>query len=222
MMMMTSLSVPGVAVNSTYISDYLIEVHGSPDQSFKLNFQTVSSRVMSFTLNITLSRCPPGFYRTGDENPSNIICKCSVYDDNQKYNDIPYCDEVAFKAYIQPQHWAGYIKDDSKLVTSRCPPGYCFNNNNRIIELPLEASNERLDQLICSPQHRQGVLCGHCKPGYTIYANSEYYECGDCTIKPGLVVQMVAKFVPLYVFMFIIILLDINLASGHLNTFVFF
>ena len=86
----------------------------------------------------------------------------------------------------------------------------------------MEASNERLDQLICSPQHRQGVLCGRCKPGYRIYANSEYYECGDCTIKPGLVVQMVAKFLPLYVFMFIIILLDINLASGHLNTFVFF
>ena len=218
----TDKTVARVANTSTYISDNLIEVHGSPGQPFKLDFQMVSSRVSSVTLNSTLGECPPGFYLSENEDPSTSTCRCSVYNDNQKYTDIPYCDEVAFKAYIQPQHWAGYVKDDSVLVTGRCPPGYCFNNNNKIIELPLAASNERLDQLICSPQHRQGVLCGRCKPGYKIYANSKYYKCGECTIQPGLVVQIFARFVPLYIFLFAIILLDINLASGHLNTFVFF
>ena len=218
----TDKTVARVANTSTYISDNLIEVHGSPGQLFKLDFQTVSSRVSSLTLNSTLGECPPGFYLSKNKDLSTSTCRCSVYDDNQKYTDIPYCDEVAFKAYIQPQHWAGYIKDDSVLVTGRCPPGYCFNNNNRIIELPLEAGNEHLDQLICSPQNRQGVLCGRCKPGYRIYANSKYYQCGECTIKQGLLVQFFAKYVPEYVFLFAIILLDINLASGHLNTFVFF
>ena len=179
----TDKTVARVANTSRYISDSLIEVHGSPGQPFKLDFQTVSSRVSSLTLNSILDKCPPGFYLSENEDPSTSICRCSVYDDNQKYNDIPYCDEVTFKAYIQPQHWAGYVKDDSVLVTSRCPPGYCFINNDRIIELPLEASNERLDQLICSPQYRQGVLCGRCKPGYRIYANSKYFECGECTIQ---------------------------------------
>ena len=218
----TDESVARVADTSTYISDNFIKVHGSPGQPFKLDFQAVSSRVLSFTLNSTLGECPPGFYLSETKDHSMSTCRCSVYDDNQKYNDIPYCDEVAFKAYIQPQHWAGYIKDDSVLVTGRCPPGYCFDNDNRIIQLPSKAGSERLDQLFCSPQHRQGVLCGRCEPGYRIYANSKYYECGDCTIKPGLVVQIFAKFVPLYVFLLTVILLDINLASGHLNTFVFF
>ena len=218
----TNESVARVADTSTYISDNLIEVHGSPGQPFKLDFQTVSSRVLSFTLNSSLSKCPPGFYLSENEDHSMSTCMCSVYDDNQKYTDIPYCDEVAFEAYIQPQHWAGYIKDDNVLVTGRCPPGYCYDNDNRIIQLPSKAGSEQLDQLICSPQHRQGVLCGRCKPGYRIYANSKYYECGNCTIKPGLVVQIFAKFVPLYVFLLTVILLDINLASGHLNTFVFF
>ena len=35
-------------------------------------------------------------------------------------------------------------------------------------------------------------------------------------------IKIFAKFVPLYLFLFTIILLDVNLASGHLNTFVFF
>ena len=218
----TDSTVARVADTSKYISDNLIEVHGSPSHPFKLDFQTISTRVLSFSLNTTLARCPPGFYLFQNVDPSTSTCKCSVYDDKEKYSDIPYCDEVAFKAFIQPQHWAGYIEDDSVLVTGRCPPGYCFPNNNNIIQLPSEAGNEQLDQLICSPQNRQGVLCGRCKPGYNIYANSKYYECGQCTVQSGIAVQIFAKFIPLQAFLLTIILLDINLASGHLNTFVFF
>ena len=218
----TNETVARVADTSAYFSDNLVEVLGTPDHPFKLDFQTISTRVLSFSLNSTLARCPPGFYLFQNVDRSTSTCRCSVYDDNEKYSDIPYCDEVAFKAFIQPQYWAGYIRDDSVLVTGRCPPGYCFPNNNNIIQLPSEAGNEQLDQLICSPQNRQGVLCGRCKPGYNIYANSKYYECGKCTIKSGMAVQIFAHFVPLYVFLLTIVLLDINLASGHLNTFVFF
>ena len=218
----TDETVARVADTSAYFSDNLVEVLGSPGHPFKLDFQTISTRVLSFSLNSTLARCPPGFYLSQNVDRSTSTCRCSVYDENEKYSDIPYCDEVAFKAFIQPQYWAGYIRDDSVLVTARCPPGYCFPNNNNIIQLPSQAGNEQLDQLICSPRNRQGVLCGRCKPGYNIYANSKYYECGECTVKSGIVVQIFAKFVPLYVFLLAIILLDINLASGHLNTFVFF
>ena len=136
-----------VADTSAYFSDNLVEVLGSPGHPFKLDFQTISTRVLSFSLNSTLARCPPGFYLFQDADRSTSTCRCSVYDDNQKYSDIPYCDEVAFKAFIQPQYWAGYITDDSVLVTGRCPPGYCFSNNNNIIQLPSEAGNEKLDQL---------------------------------------------------------------------------
>ena len=52
-----------------------------------------------------------------------------------------------------------------------------------------------------------------------MYANSKYYECGQCTIKSGQLVLFFAKYVPLIIFL---ILLDVNLVSGELNTFVFF
>ena len=215
-------SIVKVANISTYISTNLIEVTGAQDRQFQLYFQSITTRVLSFSLNVTLAKCPPGFYLHETSPVSQSKCRCSVYDTNEKYNDIPYCDESSSQAFIQSQFWAGYIRNNSVLVVGRCPPGYCLSNGSRQIPLPTEANDTKLDQLICSPNNREGVLCGLCKPGYFVYANSKFYECGRCTVKSGKLVEFFAKYVPLIIFLITIILIDINLASGQLNTFVFF
>ena len=125
-------------------------------------------------------------------------------------------------AFLQSHFWAGYIRNNSVLVVGRCPPEYCLSNGSRQIPLPTVANNTKLDKLICSPNNRKGVLCGRCKPEYFVYANSKYYECGRCTVKSGHLVQFFAKYVPVIIFLITIILVDINLVSGQLNTFVFF
>ncbi|XP_065890677.1 uncharacterized protein [Dysidea avara] len=214
-------SVANVADTSTFVSDNLVEVHGSPGQQFQLDFQTITTRVLSFSLNTTLSRCPPGFYFPRNTDSSSNECKCSIYDSKQKYNDIPFCDEKALQAFLQPHFWAGYI-DNDVLVTASCPAGYCYTKGNNRIPLPTEANKQKLDELICSPKNREGILCGHCKPGYYVYANSKDYECGLCTLESGMVIQFFVKFVPLFIFLLTIILMDINLAAGQLNAFVFF
>ena len=215
-------SIVRVANTSTYISNNLIEVTGSQDRQFQLDFQSITTRVLSFSLNATLARCPPGFYLPKTIPVSQSKCRCSIYDANEKYNEIPYCDEGSLQAFIQSQFWAGYIRDDSVLVVGRCPPGYCLSNGSRQIPLPTEASNEKLDELICSPNNREGVLCGRCKSGYSVYTNSKFYQCGHCNVQSGIAVIIFAKYVPLVIFLIAIIFLDINLASGQLNTFVFF
>ena len=214
-------SIVSVANTSTYISTNHIEVTGAQDKQFQLDFQSITARVLSFSLNATLGKCPPGFYLPKTSSVSQSKCRCSVYDDNEKYNDIPYCDESSSRAFIQSQFWAGYIRNNSTLVVGRCPPGYC-SNGSRQIPLPTEANNTKLDQLICSRNNREGMLCGRCKPGYFVYANSKFYECGRCNVKSGKVVEFSAKYVPLIIFLITIILVDINLASGQFNTFVFF
>ena len=215
-------SIVRVANTSTYISTNLIEVTGAQDREFQLDFQSITTRVLSFSLNATLAKCPPGFYLPETSPVSQSECRCSVYDANEKYNDIPYCDELSSRAFIQSQFWAGYIRDDSVLVVGRCPPGYCLSNGSRQIPLPNEANNTKLDELICSSNNREGVLCGRCKQGYFVYANSKFHECGECSVKSGKLVEFFAKYVPLIIFLITIILVDINLASGQLNTFVFF
>ena len=215
-------SIVQVANTSTYISTNLIEVTGSQDRQFQLNFQSITTRVLSFSLNATLAQCPPGFYLPKTTPVSESKCRCSVYDAKEKYNDIPYCDEASMQAFLQSQFWAGYIRNNSVLVVGRCPPEYCLSNGSRQIPLPTEANNTKLDELICSPNNREGVLCGRCKPGYFVYVNSKYYECGRCTVKSGHLVEFIAKYIPLIIFLITIILVDFNLVSDQLNAFVFF
>ena len=217
-------SAGNLASTSTYISDNQIEVLGSPGESFLLHFYTVTTRVLSFTINITLAECPPGYYfPTDTANPSHGKCICSVYDKNQRYDHVPYCEVATFQAVLQPQFWAGYPQGGNVLVTGKCPSGYCHTNKTKKLLLPPEANSDQLNELICSPNNRTGTLCGRCKNGYHIYANAKpYYKCGKCSGKNGYVLQIFSKYIPLILFLLTIILLDINLASGLLNTFVFF
>ena len=60
----------------------------------------------------------------------------------------------------------------------------------------------------------------HCQSGYYVYVcNFRYHECGQCIVKSGLLLEFFAKYVPLIMFLLAMILLDINLASGQMNTF---
>jgi len=211
-----------VADASTYMSDKSVKVLGSPGQTCQLDFQTISTRTLTFSLNTTLIKCPPGFYLPKTSDPSKSLCRCSIYDKNERYDEIPYCNEATLQAYLQPHFWAGYIRNNSVLVTGRCPARYCFTNGTKKLALPTEASNVELNHLICSPTNREGILCGQCKQGYHIYANSKVHKCGQCTILHGKVIILFSKFVPLVIFLITVMLLDINLASGPLNTFVFF
>ena len=207
---------------STYMSDKSVKVYGSTGETCQLNFQTISTRILSFSINTTLAKCPPGFYLPNTTDPSKSECRCSIYDKNERYNEIPYCNEAKLLAFLRPHFWAGYVRNNSVLVTGRCPASYCFTNGTKTLVLPTEASNEKLNELICSPTNREGILCGQCRPGHYIYANSRTHKCGQCTVPHGGVIMLFAKFVPLIIFLITIILLDINLASGLLNTFVFF
>ena len=217
-------SAVNIASASTYISDNNVEILGSPGESSKLDFNSITTRVLSFSINVTLSRCPPGFYPKETQNPSLSKCRCSAYDKNERYKHIPHCERTTLQALLQPQYWAGYIpwKNNNILVTGKCPSGYCYSNGNNNLPLPTEANDTKLNELICSPNNREGVLCGRCKPGYHIYRNTKDYKCGKCLIKYGVALQILVTYVPLTVFLLAIILLDINLASGPLNTFVFF
>ena len=220
-------SVGNLASTSTYIADDQIKVLGSPGKKFPLHFYTTTTKILSFKLNATLSKCPPGYYFPKPNNnlsQSHDQCLCSVYDSHQRYDHIPYCKGASFQAVLQPQFWAGYIyiHDELVLVTGKCPAGYCYTNGNKKLTLPSEADCEKINELICSPKNRSGILCGRCENGSYIYANKKDYRCGKCPETNGYMLQFFAKFLPLLIFLLIIIILDINLASGPLNTFVFF
>lgn len=70
-------AVANVAETSTFISDNLVEVRGFPGQQFQLDLQTITNRILSFSLNTAL---PPGFNLYTNTDASESKCRCSVYE----------------------------------------------------------------------------------------------------------------------------------------------
>ena len=74
----------------------------------------------------------------------------------------------------------------------------------------------------CAGLNRQGTLCGQCLDGYTVPAYSYEFKCIKCDSEQqnwGL--YIVFAFVPLTVFIVIILFFRINVLSPKLNIFVF-
>ena len=218
---------------SLYSSGRTVQLRGQPHTKFDVKLQTIGVRPLLVTFHAKLGRCPPGYYLDNVNNSVNkAVCKCSVYTNNS-YHGISQCDEQENElvASLRPQIWAGYENDsdgDEVLLTGDCPDGYCFVNDSEsrlLITLPSDSSAESLNSLLCEQRKRTGRLCGMCMEGHYIYINSLTYDCGKCDgtlSKYGALFIILLKFIPMTVFLCIIMFFNFSLVSGPLNAFILF
>ena len=224
-----------VSVDDTtlYSSGRSVQLRGQPKSKFDLKLQTIGVRPLLVTFHAELGRCPPGFFTDSVNGSVNkTVCKCSVFT-KKSYHGIAKCDdqENELVAYLRPQIWAGY-ENDSKgmevLVTGDCPENYCFMNYSEsqlLTTLPSNSSAESLNELLCEPQKRTGRLCGKCMEHHYVYINSPTYDCGRCNdtlSKYGPLFIILLKFIPMTVFLCVIMFFNISLVSGPLNAFILF
>lgn len=83
-------------------------------------------------------------------------------------------------------------------------------------------TNKReLNEFMCGiPTNRTGTLCGECKDGFYPLAYSFDMTCTECNFNWWR--YILAAFLPLTIFSFIIILFKINATSSHLHGFVYY
>ena len=191
-----------------------IELKGEPESSGRLLLQTISSRKNSIVLSVTLLPCPPGFVMTGNE------CTCSI--DN--YAGIVSCDLDSFQANIKMGYWAGYVENNT-FVTGICPLTFCSYSDaefERVVPLPNITNGSHLDEYICGPT-RSGILCGSCKPGYSVFYHSPNYSCHRSQYcKWGWLFYILSELVPVTVLFAVILTLNINFTSGRISGFILF
>ena len=209
----------------TNTSGYFVILYGKVNTSTSLKLHTVNNRPYFTTIDVTIDDCPPGFYYPHDEDEAEKRkrCKCSTGTSEELYG-ITGCDNELLVAHLNPQLWAGYVSLEGKaerLMTSGCPPGYCKNYSK--VRLP-NSAHTAIDDLVCL-NHRGDHLCGKCKRGYYVYANSPTYHCGRCNdtlSNHGFLILIVSKYVPLTLMMCFIMFFDISLVDGPLNSFIVF
>ena len=206
-----------ISVSNPYTANGSVVLLGTPNRTTNLVISTQHTyRSIQYTMKVFLSPCPPGYFYDN----STGTCQCSSSKELRAYIGIVTCNYDNFTAIIKRGYWAGYY--NSELFTAPCPFQFCVNNNNTRVEHLLPNSAKALSSEMCGAI-REGLLCGQCKEGYSIYYHSKDFNCGQndkCDY--GIVLFILSEILPVLIFFTIVVIFDISFSSGSRNGFIFY
>ena len=156
-------------------------------------------------INITILLCPPGFSST----PEYPRCHC-----NEQLQQLPgiSCDIRTQTISRAGQMWVGSETDINNTViitSSQCPLPYC--------------KKEKVDVSLSQPDsqcryNRSGILCGACQPGLSLALGST--QCLECS--NTYLTLLIPFALAGIVLVFFIKFLDLTIAQGFINGFIFY
>ena len=129
-----------------------------------------------------------------ESGPSMISGYCATYNDDTRVLSIsPSC---------------GYFQYGAYNVTA---PGY--------IQLPTILTE--LDDYMCGPLHRKGLLCSECADGYGPSVTSYWHRCVNCADAwYGVPLFLLVEFVPITIFYLLVVIFQIRLTSTPMPCFI--
>ena len=161
---------------------------------------------------------PPGICPTWFvPNLKTRRCDCSK--ENQS-TEFLQCKQGTNLTYITNGVCVTYNKTSKLTVVGQCPyntVGTSAKENVRpLLEEVLELNNE-----MCGPLNRTGLLCSQCQEGLGPAVLSYYRECLECMDEPyGWILYFFVTTFQTTIFFVLVIIFQINAASPSLNGFV--
>ena len=202
-----------------YLTGDSLAMYGNPHTSTVLDIDTLPPRPIFNTINITFTHCPPGFVLQATSiEQGTPSCKCK-----SGFNGGVFCDGNG-TALLRRGYWIGQVNgDDEHYVVGQT--AYTHSASFSGTSLPKNDNSSILDDLVCGPMHRKGVLCGKCKDGFTPslhgYTLNPCVQC-DPHNSYGWMLVVVLELVPVTIFLVIVLIFNISVTSGPMNFFVFF
>ena len=177
-----------------------------------------SSGISERKIKILLSECtcPIGF--TPEENVESCECRCDPI--LSKYN-IKDCILATESIIRETDAWIGYVNSTTYsgyLAYPNCPFDYCRPANPPLsINLNVADGSDAQCGL-----HRTGILCGRCKPGYSLSLSGTV--CLSCPkYWSGLLVaNLIAQVFTGLLLVGLTFLLDTTVAVGTFNGLIFY
>ena len=171
--------------------------------------------VLFCTLLLTTVRsrcCPTWFHKTAGSDE----CKCGV-----QVKNLLECSQLpnTMTVHIIDGHCLTYDSDQDIEYFGQCP--YTGRNSSFGQFRTMPSNVSKLNEVMCGPLNRTGVLCSQCKPGLGPAVFSYYRECKECLVYPyGWILFFVRFIIPSTGFCVLVIAFHINVASPALNAFV--
>jgi hypothetical protein len=160
---------------------------------------------------------PPWFfYNTASE-------QCECYSSlNTNLKDIVKCSWNERAALLKYGYCMTYGKEElGGTFVGKCQyfeiQGHNSSDTPGYITLPGNISE--LNEYMCGPMNREGLVCSECSEGFGPSVTSLGYRCSKCAWY-GIPLYLFIEFVPITVFYIIIILFQINLTSAPFTAFV--
>ena len=177
-----------------------IQLHPEGSPCSNCNIQTLNYLVYLY------QTCPPGFNIS--ESERSCVCEPRLAQYTKQCNITNGLGQITRDSH---QHlWVGYDNLSHELILHPyCPLDYCVNDKK---VFPLNNTD-----LQCA-YSRSGLLCGHCKKGYSLALGTSH--CKKCTnIYLLLLVAFAVMGVALILFLFVC---KVTVATGTLSGLVFY
>ena len=176
----------------------------------------LSSTVVSSISGEVENDCPPWMvFESG-------VCLCRDLHDNI---DTIFCDPKTQVTYTVAGTCVTYANSTNReIVIGDCPyvPAKHVSYEGRFLTA-LPQNESLLNDVMCGPFNRQGLLCSSCRPGYGISVYSFGHPCAKCDSNHlGVLWYVLLELLPTFVLYVIVVLFSIRATSAPLAGLVFF
>ena len=164
-------------------------------------FISIVLLAFSSTIFVSAKSCPTWFYHDSDSNKCVSICG-SGFNDQKVEIEEGYCITS-----LAGEFYAGF-----------CPYKFTQNTLNRIYsELPNDTA--LLNEMMCGPYNRKGMLCGNCIDGYGPAVYSIERKCVDCSKHStgyAICLYLLLELMPVTLLFMCMTLFNLDITSGPL------
>ena len=96
-----------------------------------------------------------------------------------------------------------------------------YHGSTDVIHLPMNLS--QLNDYICGPMNRKGLVCSECADGFGPSVTSFEYKCANCSdMKYAVSLFLFLEFVPLTIFYAICLAFQISVTSAPMPCFIMY
>ena len=170
---------------------------------------TVTVAIAVVSVRATLS-CPPGFVSQGNS------CVCADWPDG-----IITCDEDSLNASMMIGYCMTYDNETGELRAGYCQQAF-FRDDSYKFYYPLPTEVSTLNDRVCGPSNRKGLLCGECQDSFAVPPLFTI-NCINCTSASNGWIKFIAfTYVPITILFIAIIVFPISVVSGPVNSVIFF
>ena len=179
-----------------------------------LTFLVISSVAVCSTVYAAPRDCPTWTLPDSSSNKSQGGCKCG-----NSVGDLVKCDSDDLNVSLLMDHCMTFDKEAGMAYLASCP----FRLKGRYnMYNPLPRNVSELNDFVCSPYNRHGLVCSQCNSGYgpSVYTNN--LQCYQCSVPySGWLLYIVFELFPITVLFGVMSFLHIRLTSSAANCLLF-